>query len=135
MKNNAIVGNIGHFDNEIDMAVSRNTQESRILKLSHKLTDSNSQMVTVLSFLLKVDFLTSVAPLVIHLSLCHALLLTKPSLKSSSGRTKTLQNTKMVKFTSYQRSLMRRSLCSIFQPSVPNFLSSPKSKLIISMSV
>ena len=37
MKNNAIVGNIGHFDNEIDMAGFYDETHSRINHLSRKL--------------------------------------------------------------------------------------------------
>ena len=40
MKNNAIVGNIGHFDNEIDMAGLLNTKGARAANLRLVLTHS-----------------------------------------------------------------------------------------------
>merc|ERR1711862_650423 len=49
MKNNAIVGNIGHFDNEIEMAELESFEASRLKISSLKWTDSCSQMVTASS--------------------------------------------------------------------------------------
>merc|ERR1712127_569999 len=86
-----------------------------------KLIDINSQMVTVSSSLLKEDFSTSVAPLDIHLSLCHAHSPIKLLLKLTFGKTETTTNTPRVKFTN--------SLDFIYQPSVLSLLSSPRIKL------
>merc|ERR1711918_273017 len=66
MKNNAIVGNIGHFDNEIDMEGLESYPGIIKLRSSHRSIDSNSQMVTASLFSQRVDFSTWDAPLDIH---------------------------------------------------------------------
>ena len=46
MKHNAIVCNIGHFDNEIDMAGLARSPESTGWRSSHRSTSGRSPMVT-----------------------------------------------------------------------------------------
>lgn len=55
MKNNAIVCNIGHFDNEIDMSGLGIILELKKLTLKKLLIDGFSQIIMVLLFLLKED--------------------------------------------------------------------------------
>merc|ERR1712216_775471 len=50
MKNNAIVGNIGHFDNEIDMAGLRVWRASRLKTSSLRSTDMSSQTAVASSY-------------------------------------------------------------------------------------
>ena len=51
MRNNAIVGNIEHFDNKIDMTGSRASQALRVRTLGRKWTALHSPMVTASSCL------------------------------------------------------------------------------------
>merc|ERR1712190_414874 len=59
MKNNAIVGNIGHFDNEIDMAGLEGFEGIKVITSSRKWTGSFSPMVLASSCSLQEGFSTS----------------------------------------------------------------------------
>merc|ERR550514_1020203 len=72
MKNNAIVGNIGHFDNEIDMDGLEPSQASRLRTSSHRWIALHSLMAMASLCSHLAACATWAAPLDIHLSSCRA---------------------------------------------------------------
>merc|ERR1711957_32640 len=128
MKNNAIVGNIGHFDNEIDMdgldgypgikCVNIKEQVDR-----YEFPDNHGVIILAQGRLLNLG-----CPPDIPLSSCRALSPTRCSPRSSSGLTVTTRSTSVERSTSPPRSLTRRSPASISPPSTPSSPNSAKSR-------
>merc|ERR1711906_57359 len=118
MKNNAIVGNIGHFDNEIDM--------DGLMKVPNVST-SNLKLI---NSCLKMDmgslswqkdvFSTWAVPLVILRLLCLAHLQTKCWRNSNYTTKRTPISTLVVRFTFYQSILTKRLPDFILERSARN---------------
>ena len=113
---------------------SKHTQVLLELKSNHRLIDMSSQMVMVSLSWLKVDSSILVVQLAIHHLSCPALSHAKLLPKLNFGKTERPQNMKTVRFTFYQRNLMRRLLCSTCHPLMLNLPYSLKSKLTTLMS-
>merc|ERR1719183_3401968 len=120
MKNNAIVGNIGHFDNEIDMdGLMKITKR---INIKPQVDSSNSSLERELLFSLKDVCSILDVPLDTLLLSCLALSLTKLWPNLSSGRRRTAVNTHVERFTSFPRPWTRRSQDFTWEPSEPNSL-------------
>merc|ERR1712232_888346 len=106
MKNNAIIGNIGHFDNEIDMdGVMKVCKRINIKPQVDKFVFPDGKGVIVLAEgrLLNLGCLLAI----LHLS-CHAPSLTKLLLSLNFGRKELLANTRQVMYTSFLNYWTRR---------------------------
>merc|ERR1719321_1840453 len=117
MKNNAIVGNIGHFDNEIDMAGLEGMPGVKVENIKpqvDRFVFPNGSGIIVLASgrLLNLGCATG------HPSFaCRARSRTRPSRSSSSGRSATAANTRRTRCTSSRRTWTRRWRGCTFQRS------------------
>merc|ERR1712182_48669 len=132
MKNNAIVGNIGHFDNEIDMAGLESFKGIKVENIKAQVDRyifpdgmaSSCWRLAVCSIW--------AAPLATSPSSCRARSRTRPSRRSSSGRSATAGRTRLTRSTSSRRISTRRSPASTSQRSARSLPCSRRSRPITS---